>query len=238
MRRRHFLGGLSAASFVTASAAEPPGAALPPLVAGIRLPMSALATEAVALARGAMPGWLFNHCIRTYLFGALAAKADGLAFDEEAIFIAAALHDLGLVDPYQSEDEPFEIDGARAAEKFVRDHGADAREAGIVRDAIAFHTSALSALQPPQIELVGRGAGADVFGGGLERIGRPAVDAVVAALPRLGFKAAFEAALVAYCDRKPRAQLGTWTDAFCREHVHDFAFPSLERRLMASPFAE
>jgi hypothetical protein len=44
--------------------------------------------------------------------------------------------------------------------------------------------------------------------------------------------------LIAYCIKKPRAQVGTWTDAFCRSHVPDYHFPSIDERLANSPFAE
>ena len=48
----------------------------------------------------------------------------------------------------------------------------------------------------------------------------------------------FEAALVDYCTAKPRAAIGTWTDAFCRSHNHDFAFPTIDAKLAAAPFKE
>jgi len=42
--------------------------------------------------------------------------------------------------------------------------------------------------------------------------------------PRLQFNAGFERLLLEYCERKPLAQIGTWTDELCRNHVHAVAF--------------
>lgn len=43
---------------------------LPTEVAGIRLPSSAVARAAAQFSHDSCPGYLFNHCMRTYLFGA------------------------------------------------------------------------------------------------------------------------------------------------------------------------
>jgi hypothetical protein len=53
--------------------------------------------------------------MRTFLFGALALKRNGLAFDADEAFVAAALHDLGLLPAFASPAQSFEVDGADAA---------------------------------------------------------------------------------------------------------------------------
>jgi HD domain-containing protein len=211
---------------------------LPDEIAGIRLPLSADALAAAALAREASPPFLYNHSIRTYVFGALIGNAGGLAFDQESIFIAACLHDLGLLDRYQSKDEPFELDSAAAARAFLTARGVADSKIDLVCDAIAYHTSALASLRAPQVGLVGAGAGADVFGYNLSSLPPARVAEVVTALPRLNFKNDFQRSLISYCRKKPRAQIGTWTDAFCRSHVSTYKFPSIDERLAQSPFSE
>ena len=62
------------------------------------------------------------------------------------------------------------------------------------------------------------------------------VAAVLTYFPRLQFNAGFERLLLEYCERKPLAQIGTWTDELCRNHVHGVAFPTFEQRLKVSPF--
>jgi hypothetical protein len=241
--RRSVLGSataLTAWAFLgrLARATENPSEALPASVAGVQLPMTPLARDAAALARAASPMFLYNHCLRTYIFGALLARGRAIDFDEEAIFIAACLHDIGLVEPYQSPDEPFEVDSAREAKQFLAEHHVPETKSDLICDAIAFHTSALADLRAPQVNLVGIGAGADVFGSGLKTLSPSRIDEVVAAFPRFGFKAEFRRTLIGYCTRKPGAQVGTWTDAFCRAHVPGYRFPDLEERLAGSPFKD
>jgi hypothetical protein len=242
-QRRFLLGatgtlvslGLLERLALAATAAAP---ALPESIAGVRLPRSDIATAAAALSRAASPGFLYHHCVRTYVFGALLANARSIAFDEESIFIAACLHDLGLLERYQSADEPFEIDSADAAREFLAGRGVPQPQIELIRNAIAYHTSPLASLLPPQVSLVGMGAGADVFGSGLGTLPQPVVENVVRAMPRLNFKSEFQRSLIAYCTRKPRAQVGTWTDAFCRAHVQNYHFPTIDERLASSPFAD
>jgi hypothetical protein len=214
------------------------GGTLPASVAGILLPTTAIAAEAALLARATSPPYLYNHSLRTYVFGALLAQTDNIEFDEEGIFIASCLHDLGLLERYQSTDEPFEIDSADAARQFLVARGAPDKTIELVCDAIAFHASALASRRPAQVGLVGRGAGADVFGSGLRKLSQPRIAEVVTALPRLNFKVEFRRSLLEYCVRKPRAQAGTWTDSFCRAHVTDASFPDLDALLSSSPFDE
>src|SRR6202035_5757257 len=69
---------------------------LPQAVAGIPLVDSAIAKAAVELSRNESPRYLFNHAVRTYLFGSLIGKAEALKLDAELLYLACILHDLGL----------------------------------------------------------------------------------------------------------------------------------------------
>jgi hypothetical protein len=211
---------------------------LPDTVGGIAIPNTAVAHAALDLAAGASPDFLFNHCVRTFLFGALISQLHGVRYDAEVAFIASALHDLGLIERYSSKDEPFEIDGADAAKRFLRQRGFPNARIEVIWDAIAMHTSALSGHKGPEVALVGTGAGIDVFGGQLHLLAPASVAAVLTYFPRLQFNSGFERLLLGYCQRKPLAQIGTWTDVLCRSHVRGVAFPTIEQGLKASPFKE
>jgi hypothetical protein len=219
-------------------AATSPARMLPDSVAGIAIPGTAVAHAAADLAAGASPDFLFNHCVRTFLFGALLSQLHGVRYDAELAFIAAALHDLGLIERYSSKDEPFEIDGADAAKRFLSQRGFPGARIEVVWDAIAMHTSALSSHEGPEVALVGDGAGIDVFGGQLRLLAPASIAAVLTQFPRLHFNSGFERLLLDYCQRKPLAQIGTWTDELCRSHVHGVAFPTIEQGLKANPFKE
>jgi hypothetical protein len=219
-----------------AAAAEAP--ALPREVGGVAIPDTPVARAAAAMAREACPEHLYNHCIRTFLFGALAARRDKIAFDAEIIFTAAALHDLGLIERYSTLRQPFEMDGADAAKAFLEQHGVTGARAELAWRAIAMHTSPLVAHESLQTGLVGSGAGLDVYGGGLHELPPGAVQAILAAFPRRGFRQGFPELLTQLCQRKPFAQVGTWTDAYCRAHTHGVAFPEIDKRMDAFPFPD
>jgi HD domain len=234
------LGGvvLSVSARVLAGVAAGPSAGLPRDVAGVRLPDSPLATASADLARAACPPFLFNHCMRTFLFGAMLAERDRISYDEELIFVAAAMHDLGLTREYASADRPFEVDGADAAKAFLVSRGVSETRAEVVWNAVALHTSVLVEHQARQVGLIGDGAGADVFGSQLDTLPRERVLAVVAAFPRLSFNTQFRDLLVDHCQRKPFSQRGTWLDSLCRSHNPQLQYPELESRIVGTRVGE
>jgi HD domain len=242
--RRYFLLGVVNGATVCVGApmlalsAEQISFALPKEVGGIRLPDTLLAQAAVDLARAASPAFLFNHCMRTYLFGAMLAEVNKVSYDQEMVFVAAALHDLGLTSLYATPDHAFEVDGANAAKEFLTSRGVTEARAELVWNAIALHTSALVDHQAPQVGLVGSGAGADVFASQLGLLRRERIHAVVKSFPRGSFNTEFRDLLVAHCQRKPFSQRGTWLDGFCRAHNPGLAYPDLETRLLSTHFPE
>lgn len=183
-------------------AAEEASAALPKRVAGVCLPDTSLALAATDLARAACPPFLFNHCMRTYVFGALFAARDHVTYDEEMIFIAATLHDVGLTTMYATPEHSFEMDGADAAKAFLVSRSVTEARAELVWNAIALHTSMLAEHQAPQIALVGNGAGADVFGHDLKTLSQDQVQATVSTFPRLSFNKEFRDLLIDHCRAK------------------------------------
>jgi len=217
---------------LASAAAQEASSAMPKRVAGVRLPDTPLALAATELARAACPPFLFNHCMRTYVFGALFAARDHVPYDEEMIFIAATLHDVGLTTAYATPEHSFEMDGADAAKTFLVSHGVGEARAELVWNAIALHTSMLAEHQAPQIALVGNGAGADVFGYDLKTLAQDQVEATVRSFPRLSFNQEFRDLLIDHCHRKPFAQRGTWLDVFCRAHNPDVPYADLDKRLL------
>jgi hypothetical protein len=188
------------------------GAPLPKTVAGIRLPDTKLAESAVELATASYPPHLLNHALRTFVFGALAGRAQKLQFDDEPLYIACLLHDLGLTPKYEG-DLPFEIQGAEAALTFLKEHGVTGEKADMVWDGIAMHASIIGAYKRPEIMLVGHGAGADVLGPDPEDIPAEKVAEVVAAFPRLKFKEQFVKSCAGVITRHP----GGATRSFMRD---------------------
>jgi hypothetical protein len=237
--RRHFVASIAMALALPTGALCAGRQEYPEEVAGIRLPRTRLCVDAYKLCRSAAPSFLLNHCMRTYLFGALHAEHHHQAFDAETAFAAALLHDLGLLATFASKTGPFEIDGADGAEMLVRAEGGSAGEARGVWNAIVMHDMrfAIALHQSTEATLVAAGAGADVIGPDPDTISAAAVGQVVAAFPRLQFKRAFIALVADHCRRKPGAQSGTWLEGFCRQHS-TFPTSGTERAILAAPFNE
>jgi len=217
-----------------------PQANLPAKVAGIALPRSALALAASAWAQRSCPDFLFNHCMRTFIFGALLLRRRQLAFDAETAFVAAALHDLGLLPAFESARGSFEIDGADAAEKFVLEHHRSAAAGDKVWHAVEMHDGkwALTARQGPEAMLIALGAGTDVYGPDQAELDARQIAEVLTAFPRQQFKQRFTALLVAHCERKPNSQHETWLEGVCRQHNPGLEQDSVEQHIAAADFAE
>jgi HD superfamily phosphodiesterase len=86
--------------------------------AGIKVPDTALVRDAMDLSRSLLEPFLFNHVMRSWLFGIVLAESAAIAPDAELLAVAAILHDLGLTERYNGENR-FEVDGANAAREFL-----------------------------------------------------------------------------------------------------------------------
>jgi hypothetical protein len=236
--RRRALGGLIALALTSPSA---PAQSPPPIeVAGIKLPQSAIARTALQFSRTHCPDYLFNHCMRTFLFGAVALQAQKRPYDADKAFAAAALHDLGLLASFETPTASFEIDGANRAEQLMIECGLPPRDADVVWHAIVLHDVrfALTRRQGPEAMLVAIGAGSDVDGPDTGSIDVHQTEEIVAAFPRLQFKQRFTALAADHCKRKPLSQRGTWLEGLCREQVPSAWTDTVEREIAEAPFRE
>lgn len=177
--------------------------------------------------------------MRTYLFAALSFAKSGTTFDEELVFIASLLHDLGLVDAYMTDNERFEVDGADAAVSFLRQWGVPEAQLETIWDAIALHTSiGIVSRKRPDIAAVSLGSGMDMGGIGLQELEQVKIDEVLRQLPRLGFKKEAVQTVLRICERKPFSTVMTAFAEVGRRHNPLFLVPTLEDILLLAPFAE
>lgn len=204
----------------------------------LSIPDSALAKKATQLVAEVSPKFLYNHCIRTYLFAEAIAQRDGLKYDRELLYLGAVMHDLGLTERFDS-NQRFEVDGADAARIFLVEHGLPTEKAEIIWDAIALHTSiGIASRKQPEIALVHLGAGADVFGLRLPEISSEVVEQVIDAYPRLNVNKSLTDLLVSHVRRKPEVVAFTWLADLGKCHIHGFNCPSFDDMIANSPFAE
>ena len=179
--------------------------------------------------------------MRTFLFGALAMRRQHLSYNAELSFIGAALHDIGLLPAFASQNGAFDIDGADLAEKFATDSGLSSEAANTIWHAVALHDgrSAIATRSGPEAMLVAIGAGCDVLGAQLDIDNDSRhVAEVLAAFPRLEFKKRFTGLLIDHCNRKPLSQRGTWLEGLCREQVPSVWVQTIQKGIANAPFAE
>ena len=211
---------------------------IPKEVAGIKLPDSKLARDATDYIRGLSAPVVFNHVLRTFLFGELLGRAKQLKFDRELFYLGAVFHDLGQTERFMGKQR-FEVDGADAAAEFLRDKGVPNESIEVVWDAVALHTSGgIVERKRPEIALVSAGAGADVVGFGIDQLPREAVAEVIAAFPRPGFKKAYQKVLAAIVARKPETAFGNFLAAVGERHVPGYRAPNFCDLMDAAPFAD
>jgi len=186
---------------------------MPETIAGIAVPDSALARDTTQLVRQAADENLFHHSRRVFLFGMLQSAARGMEVDPELAYVGAMFHDLGLTSAHRTKDRRFEIDGAEAAQGFLRDHGRSPEEARTVWLAIALHTTPeIPHHLGPEVAVVTLGVETDVLGLELERISEADRAAVVAAHPRTDFKNRILRAFHDGMADRPGTTFGTMND--------------------------
>lgn len=152
------------------------------------LPDSEISSAAVQLVADVSPTFLVNHCIRSYLFGRELAAAKGLRsgldYDEDLVFLACILHDLGITE-YGAGDQRFEVEGADAAARFLRDKGIAEDRVTTVWQAISLHTSVGLAERFGTVHnVVSGGISLDINGIEKDTLGRTFTDRVHSAFPR------------------------------------------------------
>jgi len=212
-------------------------AALATVVAGVRLVDSGIARLATELSRTVSPPYLFNHAVRTFLFGSLVGRALGQKFDEEILYLACILHDLGLTNRFEG-DLPFEIQGAEAAKHFLEEHAYLKEKIGIVWDGIAMHASPIGQYKQPEIALVGEGAGADVIAPDFSEIKKSDVEEILKVFPRLKFKDAFVKTCAGVVRKHPRGASSSFMRDIRERYAPEFHSVNFCDRIAQAPFSE
>ncbi|WP_242902131.1 HD domain-containing protein [Actinomadura terrae] len=174
---------------------------------------------------------LAHHSVRVYLFGRALGEARGLrpgdAYDDELLFVACLLHDMGLTEQGDG-DQRFEVDGADLAAGFLEGYGVAPDRIRVVWEAIALHTSVgIPPRMRPEIALTSAGAGADIAGLQADRLPDGYADRVHAAYPRLEPGGGLTHLVVDQIVRNPRkAPLGTLPYEIARQLGADIPLPS------------
>jgi HD superfamily phosphodiesterase len=178
-------------------------------IAGIAIPDTPLVRDTTDYIRDVENDLLFHHSRRVFLFGALQGQRRGLDPDLELLYVGAMFHDIGLTAGYRDSTLRFEVDGANAAEKFLRDRGYDDATVRKVWLSIALHTTpGVPEFLDPEIALVTAGVETDVLGIGRDDLSAEVRDAVTAAHPRPDFKRQILQAFTDGNVHRPRSTFG------------------------------
>ncbi|MFE9397457.1 HD domain-containing protein [Streptomyces flavidovirens] len=170
-------------------------------------PRTDVAMNTLHFVRGIEDPAIFNHSMRTYLYGRFLGEQQGLQpdrdYDDELLFLGCLLHDSGL-SPEGNGDQRFDLDGADLATRFLTEQGVSPERAEVVWDAIALHLHYEIAMRKrPEIALVTAGAGLDLGDDNPPVLPAGYADRVHAVLPRLHAAAVLHDTIVGQALDKP-----------------------------------
>ena len=169
-----------------------------------RFPQTPAAKAARSVADRYYTPALLNHCVRSYLWATTYAAAHGVAFDDELLYVAAMLHDIGLTPAFDSHRLPFEEAGGELAWVFGVAAGWPADRAARALEIIVAHMRAdVSSTADPESHLLQVATGWDVVGRRPEEFPEQARTELLARYPRQGFGGEFVACFEDQASRKP-----------------------------------
>jgi HD domain len=182
-------------------------------------PDSRVAARAEDLVRAVSPPFLTNHSFRSHFFAVALARRDEVRFDEELLYVAALLHDIGLVEEFDT-GKCFEEDSADAATRLAAEEEWAAERSERLAEAIRLHVATeIDLADGPEAYLLWHSTGLDVGGHRYGELGAATVAAVLDAYPRLDFKEGFTGLVANQASRKPGCWAARAMDAGLAERV-------------------
>lgn len=209
------------------------------VVAGISIPDSALAKQATELLIEHGTELLYNHSLRTFIFGALNGNQRKVKFDSELYYICSVFHDLGLRPHYNSPDKRFEVDGANAARDFLISNGIDGVSLQLVWDAIALHTSpGIAEYKEAEVAMLNYATALDVVGRGYNDLREKDRKQILEVFPRLDMKTNMVQVFFDGFGHKPHTTIGNMNADICACMIPNFKKYDLCDAIRNSPWAE
>ncbi|EHK50733.1 hypothetical protein TRIATDRAFT_260902 [Trichoderma atroviride IMI 206040] len=195
------------------------------VIAGVTVIDTLLVRDAQSFAREHMIDSIYNHVMRSWLLSATVINANETlrdTIDLEVHAIASILHDIGL-DPNAnsaivSPDRRFEVDGAFAATKFVKEHQDgqtwDSQRLQLLWDSVALHsTFTIADYKELEVQFVSKGAVEDFVGPSLP-VTLPDWKTLTEQFPRTNFSNNFNESIIHLCMTKPNTTYDNWMQPF------------------------
>jgi hypothetical protein len=147
---------------------------------------------------------LVSHLFRAYVWAAAFGTTSGIEFDRELLFVAALLHDVGLVDVFDSHTVPFEEAGGGVAWVFAAGAGWPAARRARLSEVIVRHMwSEVDPAEDPEGHLLARAAALDIAGRGVDELPAGFRAEVLARYPRSTLVDEFLRCFADQAGRKP-----------------------------------
>src|SRR6266550_6972841 len=204
----------------------------------LKLPDSRTVRDAYAEAETVSQPWLFNHVVRSWLYGAMLTQHRGLAPDAELVAVSVLLHDLGLARG-GAPDRRFEVLGADLGRDFALSRNMGERRAETVWDSIALHTTA-SIAQHKGIDVAccQRGITCDYGGVGYQELSDDNKKVILSAYPRLDMKNQLTTCLCGIAKNHPNTTRDNFIADFGIKYIPGYTRVSSVDLLHQAPFAE
>lgn len=207
------------------------------VLGGITVPKTPAIDAALAYARAHADDRIYNHIVRSFLFGfCIASKLPQFKDrDLEVHAVSAILHDLGWDSTGEliSKNKRFEVDSAEAARNFLHslktdEHGSwDSRRLQLVWDAIALHTTfSIVPYKEPEVVACWLGILADFTGPDHSPEGSLTWDeynTIVKEFPRLKLVTGVKEIFCEFCKTKPETTYDNLVGTFGEKYVEGFS---------------
>jgi HD domain len=169
-------------------------------------PPSRTSELALEVARQYSSPALLNHSIRSYAWAADHGSRHGIRFDPELLYVAALLHDIGLVTEFDSHTVPFEEAGGHVAWVFGAGAGWPAERRTRVNEVIVRHMwDEVDVADDPEGHLLALSTGLDISGRNAGDWSAELKAEILRRLPRLDLATEFVRCFEDQALRKPES---------------------------------
>ena len=214
-------------------------AAADPQAVAEGVPDTPLTRAATGVLRKYSTPLLINHSHRVFFWADERGRRTGEPYDAELLYVCAAFHDLGLLPPFRSEGDRFEVDSANALRTFLDGHGVPASRTQAAWDAVALHTTpGVAAYKCLEVELLYDGIALDVLGVGYGDLNPQLRDKVVAEFPRTDFHRGIAQAFYDGFGEKSATTEGTCNEDICCHFKRNYTRSDMYAQIHGSPFAD
>jgi hypothetical protein len=180
------------------------------LLADVPHPETLAAATALEVCIAYSSPAMVNHCRRSFVWAAAYAITNGIAYDDELLYVSAMLHDIGLVREFDNVTVPFEEAGGHVAWVFAAGAGWPIERRQRAAEVVVRHMwESVDVKEDPEGFLLEIATGLDISGASPDWWSSELRADVVAQIPRLTLAQEFTACFRDQAARKPESTAGS-----------------------------